>query len=302
MDLPGAIPSSVCFLREFKDERLLEAREKTTPSSSAANQLMPINIFRKNRKTLKAGFFGDFASWKEAQKETTGYEKPDILAKTELSMRDILSGRAPFERDSVLMQNPEYPWPLISCLLSVAFASQGRLSVLDFGGALGSSYYQCRPFIQSIPELGWAVVEQEHYVDSGRREFALRPVTFYQHPAEACLAAKPNLLLLSSVLPYLPDPYQKFRELLELRVPQVVVDRTFFLRRPGERLTVQVVPEWIYPASYPAWFLDEAKLKAIAREAGYVLVAEFPALDENHPEGEKAQAKGFFWKLTVQSS
>lgn len=255
-------------------------------------------------KKIKAdnGFLGDFRSWDEAKNTSSGYDLPGILAKTESSMREILAGSATFERDSVLLQKPEYPWPLISCLLSAAFASKGRLSVLDFGGALGSSYYQCRPFIRSVSELGWAVVEQEHYVDSGRREFSLGPVTFHHHTGEACLAAKPNVLLLSSVLPYLPDPYQKFRELLELRIPQVVVDRTFFLRRLGERLTVQVVPEWIYPASYPAWFLDEAKLKAIALEAGYELVAEFPALDENHPEGERAEAKGFFWKLTPRLS
>ena len=259
--------------------------------------------FKKaKKKKSDSGFFGDYKLWEDARREAGGYDKPSILSRTEAAMREIIAGRASFERDSVILNKPEYPWPLISSLLSTAIGSKGRLAVLDFGGSLGSSYYQCRPFIQSIPELGWAVVEQEHYVDSGRREFALGPVTFYQYPAEACLAAKPNVLLLSSVLPYLPDPYQKFRELLELGVPQVVVDRTFFLRRPGERLTVQVVPEWIYPASYPAWFLDEAKVKAIAREAGYEMVAEFPALDENHPEGEKAEAKGFFWKLTAQSS
>jgi len=141
------------------------------------------------------------------------------------------------------------------------------------------------------------VVEQKHYVEAGRVEFSKKPVSFYENPAEAVLGVQPNLLLLSSVLPYLPNPYARFRELLALRISRVLVDRTFFLRRPGERLTVQKVPEWIYPASYPAWFLDESKLKNIASEAGYRLLAEFPALDQNQPEGEKADSKGFFWSL-----
>jgi putative methyltransferase (TIGR04325 family) len=141
------------------------------------------------------------------------------------------------------------------------------------------------------------VVEQKHYVEAGLREFSKGPVTFHDTVAAACTARKPNLALLSSVLPYLPDPYSLFQEIVGLNIQHLVVDRTFFLRRPGERLTVQTVPEWIYPASYPAWFLDEAKLKEIARKAGYGLVAEFSALDENHPEGEKANAKGFYWTL-----
>jgi putative methyltransferase (TIGR04325 family) len=75
------------------------------------------NFLFKSRKPAKYGFFGDYSSWEDAQSETGGYDQPGILAKTEIAMRQILAGRAAFERDSVLLPNPEYPWPLISCLL-----------------------------------------------------------------------------------------------------------------------------------------------------------------------------------------
>lgn len=254
-------------------------------------------ILAQRPKKNEEGFFGDHKSWEDARTEAGGYDQPDILIKTELAMREIIAGRASFERDSVLLPSPEYPWPLITCLIYAAQADGNRLSVLDFGGALGSTYYQCRPFLKNISQLAWMVVEQKHYVESGQREFSKGPVSFHQDTLSACLVQKPNFLLLSSVLPYLPNPYEKFQELSDLKIRNLLVDRTFFLRRPGERLTVQVVPEWIYPASYPAWFLDEAKLKEVAAGAGYRLMAEFPALDENQPEGEKADAKGFYWIL-----
>ena len=266
------------------------------------NRNKPLSLLNILKKTLDkflkkktVEFSGRYSSWEEAKKNADGYDTPAILEKTKSAMREIVSGKAKFERDSVLLPRAEYPWPLISCLLSTAASSHGRLSVLDFGGALGSSYYQCRPFLQHMSELTWAVVEQKHFVEAGRAEFSPKPVSFYESPAEAVLGVQPNLLLLSSVLPYLPNPYARFRELLAMRISTVLVDRTFFLRRPGERLTVQKVPEWIYPASYPAWFLDEQKFKKLANEAGYRLIAEFSALDQNHPEGEKADAKGFFW-------
>jgi putative methyltransferase (TIGR04325 family) len=141
------------------------------------------------------------------------------------------------------------------------------------------------------------VVEQEHYVEVGVKEFSRSPISFYENALQACVARKPNTLLLSSVLAYLQNPYDTLRDLLLLKIPSFIVDRTCFLCRPGERLTVQVVPESIYPASYPAWFLDEEKLKSLASEAGYTMIADFPALDGNQPDGEKAYAKGFYWRL-----
>jgi len=254
-------------------------------------------IFKRRESPDRLIFQGDFGSWQQAEAEARGYGDISILVKTEESMREILAGKAVYERDSVLLPKPEYPWPLIGCLLSAALAAGGRLTVLDFGGALGSTYYQCRPFLTNVPQLAWMVVEQKHYVESGLREFSKEPVTFHDTVAAAYSARKPDLALLSSVLPYLPDPYSLFQEMLCLKIQHVVVDRTFFLRRPAERLTVQIVPKSVYPATYPAWFLNEAKLRAIAARAGYRLVAEFQALDQNEPEGENADAKGFFWRL-----
>jgi putative methyltransferase (TIGR04325 family) len=34
---------------------------------------------------------------------------------------------------------------------------------------LGSSYFQNRKFLQSLPDVRWNVVEQPHYVDAGRK-------------------------------------------------------------------------------------------------------------------------------------
>jgi len=241
-----------------------------------------------------SGFFGDFRSWEQAMKEAGGYEAPTILEKTKAAMREILAGRAKFERDSVLLPKAEYPWPLISCLLFTAASNRGRLSVLDFGGALGSSYYQCRPFLENVPELTWAVVEQGHYVEAGRVEFSQRPVSFYENPTEALLGAQPNLLLLSSVLPYLPDPWTCLRELLTLNIRHVVIDRLPFLEKDKDRLTVQIVPREIYPASYPAWFFSRSRLLSICTRHGYRERAEWPCADDWNPEGDKANFTGLF--------
>ena len=62
--------------------------------------------------------------------KTRGYDHPEILDKTSAAMRKIVEGEAIFERDSVLLSRPEYPWPLIACLLHEAQKKGGRLSGL----------------------------------------------------------------------------------------------------------------------------------------------------------------------------
>jgi len=44
-----------------------------------------------------------------------------------------------------------------------ALVAKGRLSVVDVGGSLGSSYFQCRPLLRVVPQVDWAVVEQPSY-------------------------------------------------------------------------------------------------------------------------------------------
>ena len=72
----------------------------------------------------------------------------------------------------------QYAWPLLAGLLWVAAKHGGRLEVLDFGGSLGSSWFQNRAFLAGLGAVGWNVVEQSATVDVGRREFADETLCF----------------------------------------------------------------------------------------------------------------------------
>jgi putative methyltransferase (TIGR04325 family) len=243
---------------------------------------------------------GDYASWEEAKRESTGYADFEILAKTRASMLKVKSDPSLFERDSFLMTEPEYPFALITGLLRAALMQDGALSVLDFGGALGSSYFQCRRLLP-IAKVRWSVVEQPAHVACGRAEIEDEELKFYLSVEECLRSEQPKVLVLSSVLPYLPDPHALLAELLGLRFLNVIVDRTGFLLRDADRLTVQQVPEYIYKASYPAWFLSERKFLEHF-EPSYRTVARFRALDTLQPEDEPAIYLGFIFRLRESSA
>lgn len=241
-------------------------------------------------------FIGDYPTWEEAQQNSTGYDAGVILEKTCAALLKVKNGEAVYERDSVLFDRIQHSFPLLAGLLRAAQAHEGRLSVVDFGGALGSSYFQCRDFLQPVKEFHWSVVDQPAQVACGQANFASEHLRFFSSVEDCLSVCRPNVLLLSGVLPYLPTPYALLKQLLQHRISHVIIDRTAFLQSDRERLTVQHVPSTIYPASYPAWFFSESQFQAAFTTAGYRLVADFPGADDLSPEGEKAVYKGFIYE------
>jgi putative methyltransferase (TIGR04325 family) len=261
--------------------------------------LSPIGVLRSRRPSGKSGqirFNGNYKSWADAEQESTGYATPEILEKTRAALLKVKAGEAAFERDSVTFEVMEQEAPLLAGLTRAATADDGRLSVLDFGGSLGSSYFRCREYLSITKDLRWSVVDQPAQVACGKTDFANEELHFYTTIDECLAVERPNVLLLLSVVQYLRDPYVFLAEVLRHEIPNIIVERTAFTRAGRDRLTVQQVPDWIYAASYPAWFLSETAFRKCF-EQRYELVCEYEAEERFHPEGEKAYFKSFQFEL-----
>jgi putative methyltransferase (TIGR04325 family) len=223
---------------------------------------------------------GDYTTWEEALAASEGYTSENILQKVKASTLKVKNGEAAYERDSAIFDEIHYSWAVLSGLMWTAARHGGRLDVLDFGGSLGSSYFQNRKFLSGLSEVHWSVVEQPHFVDCGR-EFIQDDYLHFYSTIEECLFEKdPNVVLLSGVLSHLSDWLSLLQTILDKRISTIIVDRTPFVLSGKERITVQTVPEWIYTATYPCRFLDESKFIQIFEEHGYQMVENFVALDK----------------------
>ncbi|MFA6901887.1 MAG: methyltransferase, TIGR04325 family [Gallionellaceae bacterium] len=219
---------------------------------------LPPVVLRWLRQIRGSGihFEGDFATWDEAACHCTGYDAEDILDKVLAATLKVKHGEAAFERDSVLFDQIEYAWPVLAGLMWATARSGGRVNVLDFGGALGSSYFQNRKFLQPLPDVRWNVVEQPHYVEAGRKFIQDEQLRFYKTIVECLSENQPNVILLSSVLQYLKSPTELINELKKVGALCLVVDRTPFTLQGKDKLVVQKVPADIYSASYPMWIFS----------------------------------------------
>ncbi len=209
-----------------------------------------------NIKGGRIRFEGSYTNWDEAASQCTGYSAAHILAKVHEATLKVKNGEAAFERDSVLFDEIEYVWPVLAGLLSAAAQNNGVLNVLDFGGALGSSYFQNRKFLDTLPEVHWNVVEQPHYVRAGQNNIQDARLRFYP-TIESCMAeSQPNVILLSGVLQYLPAPFDVLEQLSKCGALCLIIDRTPYSNRTSDSLTIQKVPSSIYKASYPMWIFS----------------------------------------------
>lgn len=230
--------------------------------------LLPPVLLRWFRQVRGGGirFEGDFVTWDAANSHCTGYDAEEILAKVLASTLKVKHGEAAAERDSVLFDNVEYAWPVLSGLMWAAARSGGKLNVLDFGGALGSSYFQNKLFLQSLPDVRWNVVEQPHYVDAGKKYIQDDQLRFYKTIEECLSGNMPNVILLSSVLQYLKSPPDLIDELNKVGALCLIIDRTPFTLQGKDKLVVQKVPAVVYSASYPMWIFSLSEFEKLLAE------------------------------------
>lgn len=215
----------------------------------------------KDKKEEKSqyGWFGDFKTWEEAKKSALGYAADNILEKTKQSLLKVKNGEAIYERDSVLFDKKEYSYAIISALLYIAIKNGNRINVIDFGGSLGSTWFQVRDFIPAEIEISWSIIEQEAYVKEGKTHFSDDVLDFY-FTIDECIAAKKgiNVILLSGVIQYLEEPHEFLKQLNNYKIDYLLFDRTAFICGDvPDRLTLQCVSPDIYEAQYPSWFFNE---------------------------------------------
>jgi putative methyltransferase (TIGR04325 family) len=262
--------------------RRLNLKRKITFKKILKELLPPILkklilYFKKNKE--KYDLNGEYSNWSEAKLESEGYDVQNILNKTADAVLKVKNGKAVYERDSVLFDDIEYSWPILAGLMWSASQSKGELNVIDYGGSLGSTYYQNRKFLKKVSNVRWNVIEQPEHVKLGRSKFQDEYLKFYESIEECVKETVPNVILLSSVIQYLEDPYKLIDELADTNCKILIIDRTPFWSGNSDRIFVQNVPVEIYEASYPSWVFSEKRFLSIL-SLNWNIVEKFISIDK----------------------
>ena len=222
---------------------------------------------------------GRFPSWQAACEASTGYSQPVILERLTIATYEAVRSRGQlFDRDGVLFAAPITPFPLLACLLVAAGKNGGKLSVLDFGGGLGSTYRQCQPFLAHLSLLRWNIVEQDNVAAVGREKFSTDVLRFCRSIDEVSSAGPIDVVLFSGVLQYLDEPYAILATALSSKPAMIVVDRNPFWNGDQDLFSLQMVSDEIFPASLPFRTFSKNSLES-ALVPAYRKLSEFDTVD-----------------------
>ena len=241
---------------------------------SKKGEFIPAIVKRIARHSFTYGWHGRYQTWTQALEQTTGYNATTVLQRVSTAALKVKNGQAIYERDGIALSHVEVFYPLLSALLLVASRHNNQLSLIDYGGSLGTSYRQNLPYLQHLNSLQWHLIEQPMFVEEGRKHFEDKHLHFYYHLDEVLQKDQPQLLMFSSSLQYMEKPYELLTQVKQLGIEYLLIDRTAFIEEPEDRLTIQKVPPAFYEASYPCWFFSEQKMNTFLKDS-YDLVFGF---------------------------
>jgi putative methyltransferase (TIGR04325 family) len=248
-------------------------------------------------------FSGNFPKWADAKARSSGYADGSILEHVSAATREVVAGRAAFERDSALYEVLEPPFQLLTPILRLSIRHRGPIEVIDFGGSLGSSSRLCQAFLPEGTVSRWYVVEQPAFVARGQAEFTTPALKFVHSLDELPPAEGPRLMLMSGVIQYLESPDDWVDRCGMFGAQTLVIDRTPVWGGAEHWLCVQRVPPSIYRASYPCWILSRDKL--LSRITKHmVLAATFSGTEGTRkiPFGPRFSYSGFILDRPVNSA
>ena len=221
--------------------------------NASIKKLIPLKLTKIPTTKSKYGWYGNFDTWDKAKEKSLGYGDPNILERVISSLLKVKKDNTILEKDLVFYSGYDYPYnyQVLASFLYISQLSNNKLSVIDFGGSLGSSYFQHRRMLSHLSELDYNIIEQKQFVDAGKEYFEDETLNFHYDFRTCISKKKPDCVLFSGVLQYLERPVDLINEILEYNIEYIIIDRTpFYLNKP-DRITVQKLPPRYGDGSMP---------------------------------------------------
>ena len=258
------------------DEIVRKFAKQTSPPSVFNRLVARLPKYQKPARTLlsklyrsinpvRLNLIGRYSSYEEASLNSQGYNQAIIVDQVGRAVESVLTGESAYERDGVAFDLRPQP-EIVSLLLNNIKAND---RIVDIGGGIGSLYIN---FPEIFPSsCMYSVLESPLMVQRGRllaQSYTL-PICFYEQGEADGL--NPDILILSSVLQYLPDPFQVIHQWTQLKRPRIIfIDRTPVTKTPSYWSIQDNDNYYIERTTYPLQIMNYTTL--MSAFPGYSLI------------------------------
>lgn len=163
---------------------------------------------------------------------------------------------------------PGYRESLLPVIAAMVRSKKQTVSILDFGGGLGLTYYHVAHGLPNKDGLQFDVVDIPEVCRSGKEIFSDEPyISFYENLPLPNKKQPYDIVHLGSSLQYIEDWKAFLHELAELKAYYMV----FTNLQAGDVPTYATVQNY-YGSTMPNWFFNLEEFIAIMRENEYGLI------------------------------
>lgn len=249
--------------------------------------------------SFKYGWKGNYSSYTAAKKKCKGYDEDHILNRIIETTYKVKNQEIAYERDGIEYDSIQMNFPLLKTLLYLASLNNNELTVIDFGGSLGTAYYQNYPYLKHLKKLRWCIIEQPKFVAAGKKHFENEHIRFYNNISECMAENNPQLFLICSVLQYIEKPYELLEEVKATRIPYIMLDYMGYNNHDQDRITIQYVPPVFYgiEASYPCYFFSRDKISNTLSDTYEKKYDFISATEKYYVQLKPFRYEGNLWEL-----
>jgi putative methyltransferase (TIGR04325 family) len=254
-----------------------------TIKSIIKNLLPPVITKILPKKSSDWGWFGEYETWEDAKKKSLGYEQNYILDKKINTFLRIKSNESVYELDTLLYNEPILNFQLLYVLSYISLEQSPELTIIDFGGSLGSAYYWVKNLLPKKIKYNWFIIEQKHIVKAGQEQFEKANLKFIENfeAYHVNNLKMPDLLVLCGALQCIESNAFIFDEIEKHKYPYVFIDRTPFFDdvEKEESITIQKIPAHYYEqeTTFPCRIFNLKTL--ITKLENYELIFNSPSFD-----------------------
>lgn len=242
-----------------------------------------ISLCSPNRST----FEGPVSSWEAAVSGSDGWDSPVITHKTLDAALKVKQGLIEFEQDGVARERIIYSETILAFLLLVLSRHKDILNVIDFGGGLGTNYFQNRKILRQLSgtSVRWNIVERPVFAKLGAEHFQTNELNFYSTLEDALsnVTPIPDALLFSGSLHYVADPVSVLDQAINAGISIIALDRLLVSPENEHAVFIQHPnPYTHYKATYPVWCFSRDAFVARFVANGFMLVERFTGAPDAH--------------------
>lgn len=224
----------------------------------------------------------------------------DSVVNTEKAKWDVfcrnLEGPGPLgfsheNPDQSVIRNPNFHNVHISYayVLALAAHKKDRISVLDWGGALGH-YYQVGKAVLPEVDIDFHVKEVPLMVKSGKQ---VNPeVHFYDD--ETCLERDYDLVMMTGAIPYMEDWAEVLHRVARSTGKYLFISRLPIVKKSPSFVSVQC----LYYSQMLHQLINQTELLETVKKTGLKFVREFVVGDRPYIKGapEQCEVRGYLFK------